>query len=247
MYLLVFTWGLCRSFSIFIRYLTSGWLRNQTRFSLVIIRVEGLTGKTLTGMISIKGAGHSTDVLLSASNYFRSRYSSHPTLYVVIASTVVWTVHSCTEDTSFIELNGLICLDFFASLIVFIYALAVFVAAWVQTEAPHTLWKGPSPVELLQSANLDGSSSRLFYLSDFFIKVCRIPYWHRNLNSASGSRTSLTLPITSHSVIQKGCCLFLFWWNSRINMLLVDVLRTLRCFLTALPTLAPLLLIVVGR
>ena len=89
MYLSVFTGGLCRGFPIFIRNLTSGWLRNQTRFSLVIIRLEGLVGKPVNGLIFIKGAGHSAYVLLSASDYFRSRNSSHPALYVVIAATIV--------------------------------------------------------------------------------------------------------------------------------------------------------------
>ena len=180
-------------------------------------------------------------------NYLRSRNSSHPALNVVIASTVVWAVHSCTEDTSFIELNGLIWVNFFASLIVCIYALAVFVVAWVQTEAPHTLWKGPSLVKLLQGANLDGGSSRLFSPSLSFIKICRAFGWHRNLNSASGPWTLLTLPITRHSVIHKGCCLFFMWGVGRLNMLLVDILWAIWGFATTLPTLAPLLLIIVGR
>ena len=89
MYLLVFTGSLCRRFPIFIRYLTQGWLRNQTRFSLVIVCFEGLQGKTVDRSIFIEGAGHSTNVLLSASDYFRSRNSSHPALNVVIAAPVV--------------------------------------------------------------------------------------------------------------------------------------------------------------
>ena len=130
-YLLVFAGSLCGSFAIFVRYLTSGRLGNQSGFGLVIVRLEGLQGKPVDGLIFIKGARHSTYVLLPASNYLRSRNSSHPALNVVIAATVVRAVHPSTEDTSFIKLNNLIRVDFFACLIVCIDALAVLVAAGV--------------------------------------------------------------------------------------------------------------------
>ena len=107
------------------------------------------------------------------------------------------------------------CVDFLASFGIFVDALPVFVAARVQAETSHALRKGSRPVELLQGADLDGSSSGLFTLSYIFVKICRVFSWHRNLNSTSGPRTVTFLPITRHSVIHK--CLRLLLLLLRVD------------------------------
>ena len=89
MYLLILTGGLSRSFTILVRDLAPGWLRHQIRFVLIVVGLEGLEGEPFNGLIFMRGACHSTDVLLSTCDYFGSGNVSHPALNVVIAATIV--------------------------------------------------------------------------------------------------------------------------------------------------------------